>query len=379
MTTHGELKAKTGTSLKKDAKDAVQEIFTQIQQEDMEAVLFFCSSKYDLDLLGKELKAVFPCKLIGCTTAGEISSAGYQKGGMVAVSISSPRLKIHPRLVSPLDDFDAPEAQKLAESLQQDFVFTKHTDRSSVFGFLLIDGMSAGEESIIATLYHQFGGISITGGSAGDDLCFQKTHVYWDGTFLSNAAVFSLFETTLPFYVFQTLHFKPTEKKLVITDADPSRRLVTEINAAPAAGEYARMLGISPADLSPGIFSKHPVMIKIGDRWFVRSIQKANEDGSLSFYCAIDIGLVLTIAEGHDIITDLKSGLERILKRIPKPGLFIACDCVLRKLEILEKGLAEDLKHLVRKLNIVGFNTYGEQFDSIHINQTLTGVVIGSE
>ena len=28
--------------------------------------------------------------------------------------------------------------------------------------------------------------------------------------------------------------------------------------------------------------------------------------------------------------------------------------------------------------NVVGFSTYGEQFEAMHVNQTFTGVAIGS-
>ena len=176
-----------------------------------------------------------------------------------------------------------------------------------MFGLLLIDGLSILEEQVIALLHNQFEGISIIGGSAGDDLQFQATKVFSDGQFISDAALFTLFETTLPFHVFKTQHFQPTDKKLVITDADPVNRMVTEINGEPAAQEYARMLGLKIEELTPPVFSKYPVMLKIGDEWYVRSIQKANEDGSLTFFCAIDVGLVLTVAKGIDFVSTLQT------------------------------------------------------------------------
>lgn len=377
MTEKKNLNAKIGASASSDEKEAVRELSNAIRHPDMEAVVFFCSSRYNLGLLGKEIKAAFPCTVIGCTTAGEISSGGYQEGGIVGVGISSPELKLHPRLIFPLRKFDYSEARRLAGTVQSDLIFSDRLDRVKMFGFLMIDGMSILEEQTIATLHHQFEGISIAGGSAGDDLRFAETRIYWDGQFFSNAALFTLFETTLPFYVFQTQHFRPTDKKLVITAADPSRRIVTEINAEPAALEYADALGITVDELNPGVFSNHPVMLKIGDRWYVRSIQKANEDGSLSFYCAIDTGLVLTIAEGHNLVADLQNELDTIQERIPNPGLILGCDCILRKLEAADKGLLPEMEKLLNTVAFIGFSTYGEQFNSIHVNQTLTGVAIG--
>ena len=173
-------------------------------------------------------------------------------------------------------------------------------------------------EEIISFLHNRLDGISIIGGSAGDDLRFAQTMVYWDGRFIPNAAVFTLFETTLPFYVFNTQHFRPTEKKLVITEADPSRRIVTEINAEPAAQEFARILGIPVTAMNPTIFSKYPLMLKIGGGWYVRSIQKINEDASLTLFSAIDVGLVLTVGEGENLVADLEKVLRRSISRSPQ-------------------------------------------------------------
>ena len=43
--------------------------------------------------------------------------------------------------------------------------------------------------------------------------------------------------------VFSLNHLTPTEQRMVVTGADPARRVVHQINAEPAAQEYARLLG----------------------------------------------------------------------------------------------------------------------------------------
>jgi len=74
----------------------------------------------------------------------------------------------------------------------------------------------------------------------------------------------TLFETTLPFVLFQTQHFAPTDTRLVITESDCASRTVTEINGGPAAEEYARAVGLEISELNPQIFAAYPVMLKIG-------------------------------------------------------------------------------------------------------------------
>ena len=39
---------------------------------------------------------------------------------------------------------------------------------------------------------------------------------------------------------------------------------------------------------------------------------------------------------------------------------------------------AADYDQLYRKFNVIGFGSYGEQFHGMHVNQTFTGVAIGS-
>jgi hypothetical protein len=64
---------------------------------------------------------------------------------------------------------------------------------------------------------------------------------------------------------------------------------------------------------------------------------------------------------------------------VPDPRrehLAIFCDCILRKLEVTDRSLREEFGRIFSGLTVVGFSTYGEQFNSIHINQTLTGVIL---
>jgi hypothetical protein len=127
------------------------------------------------------------------------------------------------------------------------------------------------------------------------------------------------------------------------------------------------------------VFSTYPVILQIGGTHYVRSIQKVDDDGSLLFYCAIDNGLVLTVAKGIDLVDNLQKQLSAIKESIPNPELIIGFDCILRRLEVLEKNLGNNVRNVLKKEKILGFSTYGEQYNAIHVNQTLTGVAIGGK
>ena len=44
----------------------------------------------------------------------------------------------------------------------------------------------------------------------------------------------------------------------------------------------------------------------------------------------------------------------------------------------MQSGLNERVSQLMVDNNVVGFATYGEQFNGMHVNQTFTGVALGS-
>ena len=56
----------------------------------------------------------------------------------------------------------------------------------------------------------------------------------------------------------------------------------------------------------------------------------------------------------------------------------LGCDCILRRLETEREGIKERIGEIFARNNVVGFATYGEQFNSMHVNQTFTGIAIGS-
>ncbi len=286
----------------------------------------------------------------------------------------------HGSVISGLDRFRMETGSTVVQELLGDLGLGPLTARSvpgQVFGMLLIDGMSRQEEVVVSSVSRFLDPVPLFGGSAGDGLDFGVTWVFADGAFHTNAAVLALIETNHPFSVFKLDHFRPTHKKMVVTEADPARRIVMEINAEPAAPAYAKMLGLDERDLNPMTFAAYPVVVRVGGEYHVRSIQKAEEDGSLRFYCGIDEGLVLTVADGDDIARNLDQALTRLAAELGSVELILGFDCILRRLEAEQKQKTLIVSQVLKRHGVVGFNTYGEQYRSMHVNQTFTGVAIG--
>lgn len=363
-----------------DAEQAVQVVAQSLSHAHLGGVIFFCSAEYDLDRLSAALIRAFPTVPVsGCTTAGEITPEGYDRGSIVAIGFDQRVFAIETSLVDDLDRFALSDAQPLVDDL------VERCRRQALapvnghsFALTLLDGLSSREEQVLATLDAALGHIPSFGGSAGDDNHLAYTHVYANGRFHSRAAVVVMINTCLPFEVFSTHHLLPLSHKLVVTEADRERRRVVELNGLPAASVYADLVGVSPYQLGPQIFARHPLAVHLGGQHYVRSIQRVNDDGSLNFYCAVENGIVLTAMQPAPLLEDLNRMLDGVTARLGPSTLMIGCDCFLRRMELEAVQHVEQASALLRRSRVVGFNTYGEQHHGMHVNQTFTGVALGT-
>lgn len=338
-------------------------------------IALFASPTADLAAIRATLASAHPAtEIIGCTTAGEIAEGGYVSEHVVAIAL--PRRHFAAEVVV-LNDLANLDGQTLAADVMraQSRLGAAHPDWPHTFGFLMVDGLSLKEDEVSAALSTAMGPAPFFGGSAGDGLNFGETRVLHNAALLSNAAVFAVIRSACKTRIFKIDHLTPTDTKMVVTGADPARRIVSEINAEPAAQEYARILGKDPAQLSPFIFAAHPLLVRIGGQKHVRSIQRVLDNGDLVFFSAIDEGVVLTLADAEDIAGHLEESLGR-LSGEAEPAAIIACDCILRRLEAEQSQASHAVSRIFSEQGVVGFNTYGEQVNGAHVNQTLTGIAI---
>jgi hypothetical protein len=152
---------------------------------------------------------------------------------------------------------------------------------------------------------------------------------------------------------------------------------VKEIDGLPAARAYAERLGIARERLDAAVWSQYPLLLRIGGDHYVRSVQRVNPDGSMAFFCAIAEGLVLTVGEVLDPVASLERGLREVTQALGEPSLVVGCDCILRRLEQERRRVDGRVGEVLAAHRVVGFSTYGEQFDALHLNQTFTGVALG--
>lgn len=336
-------------------------------------VILLVSPSADFKPLIAEASKELPAEdVIACTTAGEIGENGYDESLIVAIGFPASDFASRSVLVKDIDKIDpqdiVDEVALARASLHKDRPDFRHP-----FAFLTVDGLSLCEDTLTATLASVLSDMPLFGGSAGDGSDFRTTLVSLNGEVAQQAAVLNLIISRHRSKVFSLDHFEPTDKKMVVTDADPAKRIVKTINAEPAAREYARLVGKDPEQLDKFTFAAHPVVVRIGNVHHVRAIQQINDNGEIVFFSAIDEGMVLTVATPRNMVDHLAEELENLAENSLPTDIF-CCDCILRRIEAEQSQLIRPMSKILKRHNVVGFSTYGEQIGALHVNQTMSGV-----
>lgn len=353
-----------------DVTSAAEKLLSVIAPADPDLVLVFASPSATLPVLAAELrKGLKPsAHVVGCSSAGELSGEGYCNGTAVAIGFPSRSFRSE-FLV--LDELSRLPVTRWMTGLRDLFSRFRSDPGRRLFGILLVDGSSKQEEVLVATLDAALPHVMVMGGSAGGDLDVSQTFVVADQAVLRDAAIFCLIETDLEVRDLIFDHFRATETRMIVTRANPAERLLTEINAEPAAEEYARMVGVPTGELSPLVFARHPLLVNMGGRYFVRAIRQQTEDGGLLLMSSIDTGAVMSLG----LAEDLTEGFEVMLRDLPAtPSLILSFDCILRRLAMEHAGLGSVIKDIFHRYNMAGFNTFGEQHGGMHMNQTFVGL-----
>jgi hypothetical protein len=365
-----------GYSTKESPKEAVCHVKEQLTGVDPGLVVFFASSSYDPSAIAAGMHETFgPAPTVGCTTAGEIVSGKMLSKSLVAMAFD--REAIGEVAVETLEGVSEDARSEVERAFEG---FGNHFDRDPAamehdrfLGLVMVDGLSRAEERLMDAVGDATN-VVFVGGSAGDDVRFEKTHVFHDGRASSDSAVLALLKPNAAFGVLKTQSFRDTGKRLVVTRADEPTRTAIELNGRPAARAYAEAVGCAVGEVS-SYFMRMPVGLMIEGEPFVRSPQQVQRE-EIVFYCEIKEGMELALLESKDIVADTRRDLEQAFASRGRPEAIINFHCILRTLELELEGRLEPYGRLFENVPTIGFSTYGEQYLG-HINQTSTMVLLG--
>jgi hypothetical protein len=376
------MNVKTGHSIATDALEAAHDLYNQIGQDNISFCLFFCSPDYDLEVLGKTLHSLFKgAPLIGCTTAGEIGPKGMQQGSIVGVSIQSNKFIVATDLLNNLSSFNVQDGVRssivLKQTLREQGV---EFNNNNSFFLTLVDGLSRKEEVILAALNASASNIPLAGGSAADGTNFKSTAIYYRGKFHNNAALITLIHTDHPFIVFKENAYEESGDQIVITEINDESGLIEEFNGEPAADAYAKIIGYSVNNLDFATTSNNPLALKYGRELYVRTVTFSEDTGkgaAFPYSSNIEEGMILKVTKPIDTQASISKKLLDIKKSIGDISVIFGFDCLCRQFIYRQHKNYDEMSEIMKQNNVIGFHTYGEQYQRSHANQTFTGIAIG--
>jgi hypothetical protein len=359
-----------------ETKDAVAAARTELGGRIFQHIIVFFSLRHDPEMLLDALKFHFPdVTLSGCSTAGEVGPLGMTQGGIVFIAFPEHGFRIMSEVIPDIDEGGVERASEIARRLRVQMITgISRAAKENIFALVLVDGLSEREEPLTSALHWSLDDMELIGGSAADELAFERTSLFHRGKLIRRGAILFVIETAFAFRVFKSKAFEPTPIKLVVTAADSENRIVYDLNGDHAAKEYASAIGLPLDELGPHSFAAYPLVVRIGGDYYGRAIRNMNPDGSLSFLCAIDEGLVFTVGRPRDMVRSTLETLSDIDADLGGIDFVLAFDCILRRLDAERGQLQREIEEIYGRFGLAGFHTYGEQFNALHLNQTLTGI-----
>lgn len=353
------------------------ELAAQLQPQAGDLVLAFVSSAVDPERVAPALAAALaPAAVVGCTSERELSGR-VLTGAAVAVALSPPQVRfgigVGERIgAGPLGAGRAAVTRACAALGKS----PDELDPAMHVGLSLVDGGAGGIEGFCLGSAATAPRIGMVGASSSEEIGGPpRNGVFVDGRLVRDAGVVILLETDRRFAVMMSEHMQPTSKRVVVTGADPARRVVTELDGFPAATRYHQLLD----ELGGGrLTAAYPFAIYVDGRPYVRSIREVRGT-ELWLAAAVDEGAVLRIMQATDLVGCTERALADVVEEVGELGLLLAFSCVARRHEADAGGSRAALDRLYGGVPMTGFHSFGEQIGPLLVNHTLVGLALGAQ
>jgi len=354
----------------------------RLHHERPAALLYFASSHGDLPAIAAQIAATFPgVPSAGCTTCGEVGPAGCTNDS-VSIAVLRAPCRAAVTLVPSLSSFRLEQGADVLQTLAADLGLSRFELKPNRHVLItLTDGLSGAEEILIAALSEHSAGLPLVGGSAGDDFRFERTLAAANGATASDAAAVMLLEPNVPFREFHLHHYTATARDTVVTDAEPSKRLVRRLDGYPATRVLSELLAVREAELIADglriVHERSPVFgFRAAGELHLRSVMNV-QNGQLLMGGAVETGTILHPMRAGDLIERTRQGVQAALDAVHDSSGLLLFNCAGRLFEATVQDRVAELASAMQSSIAAGFTTYGEQFGPLQVNHTLTGLALG--
>lgn len=363
---------------------AVEDILSKLSKKPSEydAVVFFASTSYDFVELSKEMKNVFThAEVVGSSTFGEISPKGFTKRTLLVTALSCRKTRFSGVLIEDINKFPIIDKSKIeAAAAKCGIVINSKTSHKDAFALAFIDGISYAEETFLSLFYAiiKNDDFILAGGSAADDWQFKQAYVSYNGVTAFHGAVILFVKTSCPFDIRTVSPFTVTGKRMTITKADVSNRLIHEIDGKNAKRAYCEALEI-PESRAESVMGAHPIGRVFSGKIFGSSVVGFTPSGAINVYTRVLPNTVIDILQPGNTTKIAADCFAEVRKKIPNPGCVFIINCTLCTTTFEKLNLCGQMADTYKSAFPVfcGFSSYGEQIGNLNVNQTIISIVIG--
>src|SRR5581483_1185610 len=355
--------------------DVIADLYAGLGAAPPAVVLFFAPDRPGEEVI-RALSAAWPrTRIIGCSTAGEISTGVLRNHSIVAAGLDARFVR---RAAVALADFHDGVERGVARAvaqLESTFGPLGALDPTTHVGLVLVDSTHGVEESTNVALGNHAPLLSFVGGSAGDNLRFKETPVVTCAGSTRHGAALMLLELLRPFRVSKACHFEPTNSCFRVTRAE-GRRLF-ELDGRPAAEVYAEYIGCPPEALSfENLFANPAGIVIDGKAWVRQVVPPVVDGGAITLGCSIAEGAELHFMKPRlGLVGHLRQEIVLARAELGRIRGALLVGCALRRLELEATQKTDDYARLI-EFPAAGFHTHGESW-LVHMHHTLTAIYLG--
>jgi hypothetical protein len=360
------LKVSVGHSNDPDSAAAIAEILEQCQAElaglAPKAGILFAAIDFEYEQILAAIQATFPgLALIGTTTNAELSSVlDFQEDSVSLMLFAGDSIDIGIGLGKDLRQ--NPELA-LQEAID---MATANLSTTPKLCITFPESSQVDGDNVVRVLSQQLGAaIPIFGGTAADNLTFDRTHQFFNDRVYSNAIPILLIGGAVQLSFGVASGWQPIGQKTVVTKADGVS--IYEIGGQRAIEFYRQQLGATDTFSE---YVNYPLVIftENAEEFYIRSpLTYVEATDSLLFTTSIPEGTVVQMAETQreNVLQATATSLEKALAqyRGTTPQAALLVSCAARRI-VLGTQSKQEFQIFRDKLpNMIpccGFYSYGE-------------------
>lgn len=331
-------------------------------------LLVFASVEYDLVELAATVKAeAGDAEVVGCSTAGEISSSGVKDSSVVVVAFGGEGFEVATAAVTSVSGRLRESAAEVASAV--DRLPDSHPHRA----LLLLTDALAGDHDEIVRGAHSAVGVSVplVGGCAGDGLKMKRTVQIHGGQVLDNAIVGAAIGSMSDIGIAVRHGWRRVGDPMLVSSSTEDR--IHSIDDRPALDVYLERLGApkeaySDSNAFTHFAQTHPVGLVRRSGELVRCVNRANfEDRSIGCVARVPQGSMIWFMEGNEdsLLDGTQEACQEALAQLrgAEPVTILTFDCVGRRSVLGPDGIRSEVGNILahaRGAPIGGFYCYGE-------------------